>query len=125
MNKRYTEEQINKVCDLYKQGVPVKVIEKATGINESAISRIAIREGCEPRRPRRKGKYKTCLNCHKKINLTGVSYCPFCGNDLRPEKELLINDVERVIAYLAPLPSSDKDEARNILLKVKKYLKEN
>lgn len=120
----YSEEQKNKAIELYKQGVPVKDIAEQTGMENTAISKYAHAAGCEPRRQSSKRKkYKHCPNCRRTIELGGAKYCPYCATDLRSEKELLTEKTQRLFGMLQPLPSGDKDEARDIINEVIKYIK--
>lgn len=119
-----TTETKEKVAEMYRnKSNKVADIARALNISRGQVAAIAREMGCEPRLVRGKGKYKICPRCKRKAEIKGALYCPYCGEDLRTEKELLINKAQILFSMLQPLPSSDKDTARDIINELISYLK--
>lgn len=119
----YSKEQIQKCIDLYKSGMLVEKISKETGIEKSSISNIVKREGLQLRR-KRKSMLLVCPNCKSKVEIKGAKFCPFCGNDVRNENEVLIDELRHCLYLIQNLPCGDEDTARKTIFKVIDKLKE-
>lgn len=119
----YSKEQIQKCIDLYKSGMLVEKISKETGIEKSSISYIAKREGLQLRR-KRNSTLLVCHNCKSKVEIKGAKFCPFCGNDVRNENEVLIDELRHCLCLIQNLPCGDEDTARKTIFKVIDKLKE-
>lgn len=119
----YSKEQIQKCLDLYKSGMPIEEISKETGIERTSISYIAKREGLQLRR-KRKSTLLVCPNCKSKVEIKGAKFCPFCGNDVRNENEVLIDELRHCLCLIQNLPCGDEDIARKTIFKVIDKLKE-
>lgn len=107
----------------------VEALEQKYGVPRSAIARIAVEQGAPPRYSKRYGKKrgantaKICPKCRKTIDINGAKFCCYCGADMRSERELLAEKVEKVMAFIRFLPQTERDEVQQILLSVIEELK--
>ena len=106
----------------------VGAIAEKYGISKSAVSKIAIEEGAEPRRPKTFGKrggvkMKHCPKCKRIVNVKDAKYCCYCAADLRTEKDRLIERVNRAMNLISFLPAHARDEMQQLLLDVIAELK--
>lgn len=106
----------------------VEALEQKYGVPRSAIARIAVEQGALPRKKsfgkKRNGDTaKVCPKCRRTIDIKGAKFCFYCGADLRSEKELLAERVEKVISLIRFLPQTERDEVQQILLSVIEELK--
>lgn len=103
-------------------------VHKKYGISQQVMQRIVLELGGELRRPNSayssKNGNKVCPNCHKKIEIKGARYCPFCATDIRNKNEILCEKIENMLALYTFLPESARDnfistlnEVKNILLR--------
>lgn len=76
--------------------------------------------------PRRRGQSTTkkCGHCGAMVELRDAKYCPFCGHNIMTESEQLIEKLRDKISLLELLPSTERDDFRNVLLKAINYIKE-
>jgi hypothetical protein len=119
---RLTEEQINTIKELYPKGVVVTEIAKHAGCSTYAVSHYAEKAGYELRRPK-KSKFKKCPNCKRTIELKGARYCPFCATDIRDEKEIALERLNKLNGLLRSFPTNMADEATAIINDVVEYIK--
>jgi len=122
MQKLSTEQQ-NEVKQLYVEGIPVADIAVAYNIDKSTVCRITKRLGAPPRLVKssnlqdnsNRTKYKTCQACKKVVKLDNVSYCPYCGKDIRTPREMLISRVSEAMKVSKYLPESMRDTMQQLL----------
>ena len=132
-----TQTQRNEIYQLYVDGTPVAEIATAYNVNPSTVSKTARVLGAKPRLNKltyaRKPigtpsevttsrKYKVCGNCKKHIEVKGAMFCPYCGNDLRTPRDLLIARIVNAMTVTKYLPDSMRDEMQNLLIDVKNEL---
>lgn len=91
------------------------------------ITKIMKRNGIATRRPRKKTTKLVCNHCRREIDLKDISFCPYCGNDIRTEEQLLIEDLKNSLGIIATsqMNSSSKDKIRDSLLEAIKWIKEH
>jgi hypothetical protein len=96
------------------------------GISQQVMQRIVLELGGELRRPKSacssKSGNKVCPNCHKKIEIKGARYCPFCATDIRSEKDILREKIDNMLALYTFLPEGTRDNFISTLNEVKNIL---
>lgn len=121
MNKRYlTKEERERCCELYMQGVPVQEIADEFGIAKTTVSNIALTSGLTLRHPKSSSPRK-CHNCGEPVK-KGFRFCPYCGKDIRSEKEILTEDLKSILGSITLLPDGERDRARNTINKAISYI---
>jgi len=78
----------------------------------------------KPRKPV-KSNVKVCPHCHRKIDIAGAKFCPFCATDIRSEKDVLREKVQRLYSMTSNLPLSTKDTAQEIIGEMLAYLRKD
>lgn len=63
----------------------------------------------KPRNPQTT-QNKACPKCHKKINLKGARFCPYCGSDIRNENEILAERLSELTDLFYYVPETRRDE---------------
>jgi len=93
----------------------------------STITNIMKRNGIATRRPRKKTAKLVCNHCRREIDLKDISFCPYCGKDIRTEGQLLIEDLKNSLGIIATsqMPSNSKDKIRDSILEAIKWIKNN
>lgn len=124
MNKRtFTEEEKTAIINDYTSGnMTFKDIiakHRMTGHTLNAF----LDENHVPRK-RKKSTTKKCGHCGAKIELRNAKFCPFCGHNIMTEREQLTEELRDKISLLEFLPSTERDDFRNVLLKAIKCIKE-
>ncbi len=76
----------------------------------------------KPRKPAKRN-VKVCPHCHRKIDIAGAKYCPFCATDIRSEVELLREEIEKLYGMFKYLPVNQADIAQEIVSKTLDYLR--
>jgi hypothetical protein len=127
---KLTNEEKREIAELYRdKSNKVETIARKFNIARGTVTSIAVSMGCERRQIKgkwKKGQKKTCTKCRRRIDLKGVKYCPFCGEDLRSEKDLLISRVERLLTSVMTIPNSgERDKARDTILATLNYLEKD
>lgn len=89
---RISEETRKQILDLHKQGKNTREIAEALGIARSTASMYT----------RTFEGNKRCSKCHEGPFPATYRYCPFCTADMRSEKELLIETLQRAAERLRP-----------------------
>lgn len=105
-------------------------VRQKWGLSSSAMAQLVVEMGGEFRvpaahKPRNNtaDNVKKCPNCHRKIDLKGAKFCPYCATDIRNEKELTLEKVNKLFSMLILLPASSRDEAQAIITEIDKYIK--
>ncbi|MBO5969764.1 MAG: zinc-ribbon domain-containing protein [Clostridia bacterium] len=124
---KLTQGQKEEIVALYRQGMAVKEIAEAYGIDQSYVSHLGHKEGIRRRREYTKNPTgapdKKCPHCKAK-NPAKARYCMYCGKDIRDKRQILCEKVEALRAMTALLPESVSGEADEITRDVLAYLKE-
>jgi rRNA maturation endonuclease Nob1 len=124
-----TNEVKQEIAALYANKTnKVHDIAKAYNIAPATVGRIALEMGGELRRPKQAGKRgkhrKTCPKCRGTIEVKGAKFCPFCGTDIRSEKDLTVEALQKLLYVILALPQGDRDTARDTITKAINLLKE-
>lgn len=124
-----TEQTKKEICELYAdKNVKACDIVKTYKISGSDLIRIITERGLQPRRPSRIGKRtkdgnKKCPKCKKRVDLKGARFCPYCGADIRSEREIVIERLESLFGLFALLPANVCDKAQQTILQTIGFLK--
>jgi len=122
-----TNETKKEIAALYADKTnKVHDIADAYHITTAQVAKIAIEMGLPPRRPKamKENKSRKCPKCHSVIDLKGVKFCPFCGTDMRTERDILIEKLSIAQGVIIRgLPAGDRDDVRDTLNAVVKYLR--
>lgn len=130
-----TQEVKNKIYEQYIKGVPIKEIAAMYNVDYSSVSKTAISLGATPRQIKKTyagapvrasgesaRKYKVCDKCKKHIDVKGAMFCPYCGNDIRSPRDLLIARIAGAMSITKYLPEDMRDTMQNLLIDVKNEL---
>lgn len=124
-----TEQTKREICELYAdKSVKAGDIAKMYKIGGGDLVRIITEQGLQPRRPSRivkrtKDENKKCPQCKKRVDLKGARFCPYCGADIRSEREIVIERLESLFGLFALLPANVCDKAQQTILQTVEYLK--
>ena len=105
--KRISEEIRKQILDLHKQGKTAQQIAEMAGISDQTVRNYLSGRSRATRK---------CPKCHEGPFPTTYRYCPFCTADMRSEKELLIETLQRAAERLRP-PYDDTASALNYALR--------
>ena len=85
----------------------------------SNISQIALAMGAELRRPKRaRGSNRLCPKCRKSVEVKGAKFCPYCGTDIRSERDILIERIDRARECISLLPENARDEVQKLFVDI-------
>lgn len=106
----------------------VGAIAEQFSISKSMVTKIAIEQGAEPRRPKTFGKrggvkMKHCPKCKRIVTVKDAKFCCYCAADLRTETDRLIERVNKAMTLISFLPAQSRDEMQQLLLDTIKALK--
>ena len=124
---KLTIEQKKAICEEYKDhSINVNEIAERYGLSRGEVAHIAVELGAEPRRAKvyggsrkkRTATVRACPKCRKIINVKGAKFCCFCGEDIRNNKELLIERVSKAMATIKFIPESLRDETQILFMDI-------
>ena len=121
--KMFTQEQINEILRMYKEGTSLTEIATLFGTTNSHISYIANSNGLRRQTAHKfskAGGMKNCPKCHKEIGIKGARFCPFCATDIRSTKEIAIEKLVSIRKMVMLLPENCRaefEEATNMAIK--------
>lgn len=121
MSKRtFTEEEKTAIINDYTSGNGTKEILSKYHLTSHTLYALLY----ENHVPRRRGQSTTkkCGHCGAKVELRNAKFCPFCGHNIMTESEQLIEELRDKISLLELLPSTERDDFRNVLLKAINYI---
>lgn len=124
MKTFYTQEQINRVCELYESGTRVSEIASIVGVEQSSVTKIAKRCGLSLRLPRNVQKVVKCSYCGEKLT-KGFRFCPYCGKDVRSQEDILIESLKDLIGVISLLPENCRDTARDTINSAIAFIEDN
>lgn len=124
MKTVYTQEQVDKVCELYESGTKVSEIASIVGVEQSSVTKIAKRCGLSLRLPRKVQKLVKCSYCGEKLT-KGFRFCPYCGKDVRTQEDILIEKLKDLLGVISLLPENCRDTARDTINSAISYIKNN
>jgi hypothetical protein len=72
-------------------------------------------------------KVTNAANAKKTFDLAGARFCPFCGSDIRTERQIVSEGLEKVLGTVcdSTVPAEVKDRACNTLRDAIRLLKED
>lgn len=120
---KFTQEQINEILKMYEDGSKIAEIADCYGTTHSHISYIANSNGMRRQTAHKftkTGGVKHCPKCHKKIDIKGARFCPFCATDIRSTKEIAIEKLYAIRKMVMLLPENCRtefEEATNMAIK--------
>lgn len=101
-------------------------VHKKYGISQQAMQSVVLELGGVLRRPNSasssKSRNKVCPKCHKKIEIKGARFCPFCATDIRNKNEILCEKIDNMLALYTFLPEGTRDNFISTLNEVKNTL---
>ena len=118
------------IADMYANpDVKVRTILETYRISYKVLYKITEEFGVPYRDENKRGKrtnvrLNQCPNCHLGISIMEAKFCPFCGTSIQTEEDLLLEDLSNLWCGIAPIIGSYGDEAREIISKVEKYIKD-
>lgn len=130
MKQLTLEQKAELLQDYNNREIGVRELEAKYNLNRTDLCHLAVELGATPRRPsvygttRKKGTQTVaCPKCKKRIEVKGARFCPYCGSDVRSEKDKLCERLENAIQYVNLLPTGSADEVRDTILDTIKELK--
>ena len=123
-----TQEERQKIFEEYcDRNITTTEIAERHSLRRSEIAHIAVEMGAEPRSKKAYGKHKqhlhVCPKCRKRIDVKGAKFCCFCGTDIRSEKDLLIERINKAFEIIPFLPEAERDELQKLFLDITAQLK--
>ena len=118
--KTFTQEQINEILRMYKEGTSLTEIATLFGTTGSNISYIANSNGLRRQKTHSFVKTKRCPKCHKEIDIKGARFCPFCASDIRLSAEIAVEKLYAIRKMVMLLPENCRaefEEATNMAIK--------
>ena len=107
------EEKAKIFADYQNREIKAHDIPPKYNIAQHTLQEIVLEMGGELRVPKNRGKrmgvVKTCGKCNRKVELKGAKFCPYCANDLRSQKELLVEKIEKIKALFPYIPENNRD----------------
>ena len=121
--KMFTQEQINEILRMYKEGTSLTEIATLFDTTNSHISYIANSNGLRRQAAHKfskTGGVKKCPKCHKEIDIKGARFCPFCATDIRSSAEIAVEKLYAIRKMVMLLPENCRnefEEATNMAIK--------
>lgn len=82
-------------------------------ISPTSLAKIVLEQGGELRRPKTARKVVKRPRCKQKIEVKGARFCPFCGADVRSDKDKLIERLKELHGLIPLLPAGERDKMRD------------
>lgn len=122
---RITKEQIERVLELQKEGLPYADIAAEVQISEKNVSTVCIKNGIRRRVSDAEARTMLfCPKCHRGGFPRDYQYCPFCQADMRSEKDKLIALLKQTSKLFKDLtfPNERDGQAQYALNRAIEYL---
>lgn len=122
---RITKEQIERVLELQKEGLPYADIAEKVQISAKTVSTVCIKNGIRRRvSDAESRKMLFCPKCHRGGFPRDYQYCPFCQADMRSEKDKLIAMLKQTSKLFKDLtfPNERDGKAQYALNRAIEYL---
>ena len=121
------EEKVDILKTYQNKEIKAHDIPKMYGISQQTMQAIVLELGGELRvpkmcKPRTKNGIKICSKCHKKVEIKGARFCPYCATDLRNQNEILAEKVERLKGLFVSIPETERDFFMQTLCEVNAVL---
>lgn len=122
MRTQIPEETRKEIISARASGMRVNEIAKVFNIASSTVSNICGKAGFAKKR---KSDGRVCPKCHRGPFPEEYTFCPFCTADMRDERELVIESLQRAKDKLRT-PFDDTASSINYaIMKAIDYLKAN
>jgi hypothetical protein len=126
MKRFILEETKNAIIESRKAGMRYNEISAKYGVSKSYVNRICLDAGIRAQtHSTRKTDGRTCPKCHRGPFPKEYTFCPYCTTDMRSERELVIESLQRAKDKL-PTPFDDVASSINFAIaKAIMYLSTN
>ena len=115
---KYSKEIKNAIAKDYIGGFTKKELSEKYDVDVSTVANIITKVN-----KKIKEKIRYCPHCGTALENPAMKYCWNCGQDVRSEEQLLLNDVKALLNILSTFPSSQAEDGIQIALKLEEYLK--
>ena len=115
---KYSKEIKNAIAKDYISGLTKKELSEKYDVDVSTVANIITKVN-----KKTKDKIRYCPHCGTALENPAMKYCWNCGQDVRSEEKLLLNDVKALLNILSAFPSSQAEDGIQIALKLEEYLK--
>lgn len=122
MNKKYTDEIINSIAADFAIGFTIKELSEKYSIPKGSIASIVTKVN-KKAKAEAEAKIRRCPHCGTALENPAMKFCWNCGQDVRSEEQLLLNDVKALLNILSAFPSCQAEDGIRIALKLEEYLK--
>ena len=122
MNKKYTDEIINSIAADFARGFTIKELSEKYSIPKGSIASIVTKVN-KKAKAEAEAKIRRCPHCGTALESPAMKFCWNCGQDVRSEEQLLLNDVKTLLNILSAFPSCQAEDGIRIALKLEEYLK--
>lgn len=122
MAKKYSEEIINSIIKDNRMGFGRNELSRKYGIPIGTVSTI-ITNANKKAKAEAEAKIRRCPHCGTALENPAMKFCWNCGQDVRSEEQLLLNDVKALLNILSAFPSCQAEDGIRIALKLEEYLK--
>lgn len=128
--RKFTATEVKEIAKEYAdRNAKVIDIRKKWGINSRDLKKILTQldvpmrcpNACHPKGSNQKAK--TCPKCRKKIQINGAKFCPFCGEDIRSEKDIILERGQGLYAMCRLLPTAEADKAHELITALLEYIR--
>lgn len=128
MEKKVDDKMLEQILARYSAGEKTRKIAQDFGIDQAYVSHLANKNGLRRTDTYKKGAksgkqaFTKCGSCGKQ-NPAEACFCMFCGKDVRSEKMIVTESIERLRNLVACLPAHMQSEADEITRRVLQYLR--
>lgn len=108
-----TPEERRELIDLYLHtNLTTEEIAARYNISNRTVSYTVKAAGEPLRRPKKPQatKNRACPKCRRKVELKGARFCPYCGNDIRSENEILAEQLCKLTELCFCIPETSRDK---------------
>lgn len=131
MRKIIPKEDKDKIAQMYESGASYSDICKELNVSNNTVINTVKERNIAVRRDfsasKTVSKSHKCNKCKKTFDLAGARFCPFCGSDIRTERQIVSEGLEKVLGIVcdSTVPAEVKDRACNTLRDAIRLLKED
>ena len=99
-----TQEQVDAILAMKSAGRKNISIAKELGVSSKRVSEVLLAHGIRSRAPRKSAKKATlkCPKCKRGGFPKEYMFCPYCSEDIRTEKDKLLDLLHRTDALFSP-----------------------
>ena len=130
LDERLTEDTKREICAEYRnRNIHVADIRARYKLSSTQLKTIIDEAGIEPRNKglwgsQRNGSNspKICPKCKKTVDNKNARFCWNCGADVRSERQILIEKIDKICTFVEHIPHMCRDEYITTLNEVRKEL---